>query len=238
MERYLGGESIRISEKSRVRIKLVGATIFNTVPNIITNVNDSLNFSYNLTNYSIIFPQGIYDINTFNSYVKSWMMNNGIPLVQGYPLFSFNPSYSLQKVVIVSYVGGWAIDFSTSTTRSILGFNPAIITSTFAGQTFIANNIAAFNQHNEFVLHTNICSNSGYLDDNENDKTVKKTDILAVININSGVGQQIIYSPINAPILYVGLDNVQYIKLYWTNEKNESIVINDPWSVQIELSNE
>jgi hypothetical protein len=238
IQRYIVPQ-LRVNEnqKRKVKIEIITATIYWTIPNIITGVNNVLTFSYNAVNYTINISQGIYDITSLNSFIKKWLTNAGIPSFSGNPLFSISGDQSTQKTIFTFGTTGVTINFSTSTIRAVLGFTVTnSIISTIIGQSIYSDVVANFNTINELVIHCNLCS--GLYDDNLNLNRTAKSDILGIIQIDVPVGSQIIYKPYIPLPSYVISDNISDITLYITNELGENIIINDPWSVVIRVYDE
>jgi hypothetical protein len=233
LERYFGGQSIRINDNQHVKISVISATIFNTIPNITTS-NNTLIFTYNSTTYTIEVDTGIYDINTLNQFIKTYMTNNNL-LISSQPLFVLLANNSTQKVNIL-FNGSVSIDFVNSTIRDILGFNQIIVNGV-ANQIISANNTAAFNIVNQLLLHCNIV-NSIYTDNIYNN--TEKSNILATIPLNSQIGYQTLFEPLHPVEIYVNADTIQYLNLYWTDEQGRDLssIIVDPWTVLIKIHNE
>jgi len=91
--------------------------------NIVTSTNDTIYYSDDTgdeTKYSIVFPQGSYDVDSFNSYIQNELTANGHS-----GLFSMLPDYSTNKMYVLwgPTLTGWFITLTTASPYVVLGFN-------------------------------------------------------------------------------------------------------------------
>lgn len=98
-------------------------TYTNFFDNIITSSNDTIYYSDDTldeTKYSIVLPQGSYDVISMNNYIQNELTANGHT-----GLFSIQPDYSLNKVYVLwgPTLTGWFITLTTASPYVILGYN-------------------------------------------------------------------------------------------------------------------
>lgn len=232
MDRYLTSIKIPENDKGKVYAQLISAKIYNTVPNI-TASNNLLVFSVGGSTYNMQFPPGIYDINSFNAYIRTFHLNYNIPLIDAtktsFVVLGNNSTQTCQFYFNTDCI----INLELSTINKLIGF-PNVILNGTANTIIEGDEQASFNTLSEFVLHSNLV-NSIYSDNNTNN--AKKSDIFATIPVDAVVGYQIIYEPVNPIFVEINLDNLQYLNFYWTNEKGDRLddLINDPWSILIRI---
>jgi hypothetical protein len=234
--------SVKLSEpikipKNAFNVKTTAeqSTIWWTVPNIITGVNDTFYFNYNdgggAVDYEIVFPQGLYDVTGFYTTFNSLAINQG--LVSG--LITFTGDESTQKVVITRNATLIIIDFTQSDTpREILGFDSQTIASnpTEPISTF-GDNVAAFNTVNSFLVHSDLVDNGVRLNNTY-------SQIVANVLIDVTPGSQIVYEPFKPPILsssYLRGTSKDRLRFWLTNEANAAVnTAGEYWTVRIRIS--
>jgi hypothetical protein len=151
------------------------------------------------------------------------------------PIISFQPDNASQRVQIRLAYPSSSIDFSqVNTIRNILGFDsnkygpyvnaPKIIT---------AENAAAFNQVNYFLVHTDLCAR-GIRFNNQYSQVVSQ------VLIDKSPGSQIVYRPYNPPRINVheliGASRTS-IRVWLTDDKNRRVNTNgENYSVRLVLT--
>lgn len=165
------------SEAVNCELFVTSASVWNVVPNIVTGVNDQFYIEIAAVNYVAVIPQGLYDLDTLESAIERDLIAQGAPS----GTFSFLPDDPTQKVVIRLNIAGVQIDFTQADTpRGLLGFNSQLIPpgAPSAGiEYYLADNEAAFNNIDFFLIHCDLCSEGIRVNGNFN-QSVCKVDIL------------------------------------------------------------
>ena len=184
--------------KDALNVNLVveEATVWWTVPNIITGQNDRMYITGPDTldviqNYVVIIPQGLYDLSGINQAILRGLENQGAKIDPD-PLITLTPDEPTQKVELRIDYTTVSVDFTQNDTpRDILGFNSQIV-GTFpnAPINVLADNIAQFNQVNYFLLHSDL-TNKGIRFNNTYNQTISQ------ILIDVAPGSQIVNKPFN-----------------------------------------
>jgi len=144
-----------------VQLSLHSSTIWWTVPNVTTNINDSMYIEYfngtSTGTYNITVPQGLYDLEGLNSAVQVQLENAGAPTSPD-TLIELQSDEATQKVLIRRNYANTSIDFTQSDTfRDIVGFNSQVLAVTGASNlTTIADNVASFNTIEKFLFHSDL----------------------------------------------------------------------------------
>lgn len=185
------------SDALNITLTVEESTIWWVVPNILTGVNDKLYITVPreiddvLTAYVVTLQQGLYDRANINQAVLRELTNQGAKITPNQTI-SINPDDAIQKIDIrLNYLGS-SIDFTQPDTfRDILGFNSQILGPTIvAPQSFIADNTAAFNTINYFLIKSDLIS-KGIRFNNEYNQTI------AQVLIDVAPGSQIVSKPFN-----------------------------------------
>jgi hypothetical protein len=179
-----------------VTIDIEEATVWWVVPNIETGVNDLLyltvpNVADVLTSYIVTIPQGLYDRSGLSQAIQRELSNLGAKISPESTII-LSEDDATQKVEIrLPYLGS-TINFTfAQTPREILGFDSQVIGPTIiAPDTVLADNVAAFNTVDYFLLHSDL-TNQGIRINNSYSQTV------AQVLIDSPPGSQIVFSPFN-----------------------------------------
>jgi hypothetical protein len=144
-----------------------------------------------LNNFVLTIPQGLYDPNHLNTAILQQLENQGAK-TDPHPLISFSPDSPTQKVQMTVNYPNVSIDFTQpDTCRLILGFNNAIYGPyPTAPISFLAENIAKFNQVSYFLIHSDL-TNKGIRFNNSYNQTVSQ------VLIDVAPGSQIVAKPFN-----------------------------------------
>ena len=133
-------------------------TIWWTVPNIITGTNDTFYIDVNGTPYVVVVDQGLYDLPALNSAIDRELVNQGADT----GIIDLIEDNSSQKVIIRYNVVNTQVDFTQAQTfRDLMGFNSRLsplVPSAVVGETDTADNIAAFNTVEYFLISTDLIS--------------------------------------------------------------------------------
>ncbi len=175
-------------------VKVDSATIWNVVPNILTGVNDKFYLDDNATPFVVTIDQGLYDLPSLAAEIDRQLVNLGADS----GLLTFIGDNSTQRVTIQFNKIGLQIDFAQSDTmRAILGFDSRfspVAASTIVGQTDDADSVAAFNNIEFFLIHSDLITRGFVLNNTS-------TDVVAQVHIDVSPGSQIIFSPFNPVII-------------------------------------
>jgi len=216
-------------------ISVEEASVWWSVPNIITGENDLMFITYNdgvnpVFNYNLIIPQGLYDLNGLNQAIERELTNQSAPTNPS--LISLTPDDATQKVEIQANYAGVSIDFTQAQTfRIILGFNSSLVgPSIIAPEIFIAPNVAQFNSVNYFLIHSDI-SGKGIRFNNNYNQTI------AQVLIDVAPGSQIVSKPFNpARTSAEELNGSRRtnIRMWLTDDLNRPVNTNgETWSARI-----
>jgi hypothetical protein len=217
-------------------VSIEESNIWWTVPNIINGLNDKFymtapNAGDVLTPFNITVPQGLYDLSGLAQAILRELANAGAKTNPS-PVLTFSPDDATQKVEIKANYVGTQIDFTQpQTSREILGFNAQVLgPNGIAPFSWIADNPAAFNTVNYFLIHSSLVSQGIRINNSYN-------QILGQVLIDVPPGSQITSSPrhparVNASELRGG----QYTNLrFWlTDDKNRAVnTSGENWSARI-----
>jgi len=155
-----GQQGLKIPSTARnVSLTAEAATIWFVTPNIITDENDLLFITGPgsndvLTSYIIEIPQGLYDLNGLENAIQRELANQGAKTSPD-ALISLLPDDATQRVQLNLNYLTVSVDFSQGQTpRTILGFDNIVLTS--PPISWVANDIARFNQVNYFLIHSDL----------------------------------------------------------------------------------
>lgn len=214
---------VRIPAAQYVSAKLVSASVWNSVPNIFTGVNDTWDLAItdstlfptepNFTrSFVFTIPQGQYNvtelINTSNRVflaggLRADTLNITPDLSTSYTLFS------------TGYLGGVVIKANTRSLARLFGLD---VKSDFAVPTeplfSTSPNRAAFNTINSFVLHSTLASPGMPIN-------ARTSNILGVVPITAKPNRLVNYTP--AYPIEINSENLQGSEItqvisYWTTE--------------------
>jgi hypothetical protein len=190
-------ESLRVPDDAiNCSVSMESASIWWSVANIITGENDTmyihgLNTSDVETPFTIVIPQGLYDLPALNLKIQQ-LLENEDGKISPYNNIDLIADNATQKVVIKFNYSINTIDFSQSNTpRDVLGFNNAIY-GAYAGapENVLANNVAKFNSVDSFLIHCDLVDRGILLNN-------KYSQVLGQVLIDVSPGSQIIYNPFN-----------------------------------------
>ena len=187
-----------------VNVAVEEATVWWTVPNIITGVNDKFYvFGDDDTLpvpvpqlFVVQIPQGLYDLPGLNSAIETGLEALGARTFDAtnspLPLISLSPDTATQKVLLRFNYTNVYVDFQPNDTpREILGFDALQYGAYPAAPiNILAPNVAAFNQINYFLIHSDLV-NKGIRFNNSYNQTISQ------VLIDVAPGSQIVSTPFN-----------------------------------------
>lgn len=178
------------------------ATIWWTVPNIITGVNDTIYVFGDDDQavptpqlFTVVIPQGLYDLTGLNNAIQSGLEALGAKTVNGVdplPLISLLADSSTQKVFIRFNYTNVYVDFAPADTmREILGFD-GIQYGPFANAPVneLAPNVANFSTVEYFLIASDLVQ-KGIRFNN------KYNQVISQVLIDVAPGSQIVNAPFN-----------------------------------------
>ena len=177
-----------------INISVEEATIWWSVPNVITGENDKMYITGPdtadvITNYIITLPQGLYDLSGINAAIARELEIAGAKIDPD-PLITLSPDEATQRVQIRFNYATVSIDFTPNDTfRVILGFNSQVYTPV-PNNPVLAPNVAAFNRVNYFLIHSDL-TNKGIRFNNNYNQTIGQ------VLIDVAPGSQIVSRPFN-----------------------------------------
>ena len=220
-----------------VNISVEEATIWWSVPNVITGENDKLYITGPDTldviqNFVLTIPQGLYDLSGINEAMARELEAAGAK-IDPEPLITFSPDEATQRVQMRFNYGTVSIDFTqTDTPRVILGFD-AQVYSPVPTNPILAPNVAAFNRINFFLIHSDM-TNKGIRFNNNYNQTIGQ------VLIDVAPGSQIVSRPfnpakINAPEL-AGTTRTN-LRFWLTDDEDRRVNTNNEyWSARIVIN--
>lgn len=215
-------------EALNINISVEEATVWWVVPNVITGENDKMYITGPdvgdvVQNYVITIPQGLYDLSGLNQAILRELENAGAKIDPD-PLITLTPDDATQKVEMRFSYPTVSVDFTPDDTpRDILGFNSQVL-GPYPGApiSIIADNTAAFNTVNYFLIHSDL-TNKGIRFNNNYSQTI------AQVLIDVPPGSQIVSKPfnpakINAPEL--GGAKRTNLRVWLTDERDRRVNTN------------
>lgn len=219
-----------------VNISVEESTIWWVIPNIITGVNDKFYITGPDTvdvvqNYVVTLPQGLYDDSLLNKSVLTELANQGAKQSPS-PLINFVPDQATQKIQIRFNYTTVIVDFTQPYTfREIIGFDANVYGPyAIVPATILAENVAAFNQVNSFLIHSDL-TNQGIRFNNTYNQSI------AQVLIDVLPGSQITSQPYNPPKIsaqdLVGTSRSN-IRFWLTDDQNRGVNTNtEYWTARI-----
>ena len=176
-----------------------------------------------VTNYLVVLPQGLYDLNAMQNAIANQLENQGASSATE-PIISLSADTASQRVNIRFPFPTSAVDFTQAETiRDIIGFTPDLFGNyTDAPKTITGTLTPQFNAVNYFLLHTDL-TNLGLRFNNQYSQVVSQ------ILIDRPPGSQILSRPFNPARISVpeliGATRSS-VRVWLTNDRNERINTN------------
>jgi hypothetical protein len=211
------------------------ARVWNSTPNIIEGVNDTLYISSAPAPgaVALVFPQGLYSVEALSNTLADLLEVAG----HQRDLFEFLPSSATQQITIRYNYDAVQVNFTASDTfRELLGFDsrfsPSGGVSASAPEYDEGDNIAAFNTINAFLISAPELVNDGIpLNQISNSVVVQ-------VPITSSPNTLINYNPEN--INWIQSDHliggtVNFLTFTLFNENLENIIAVENWSFTVSI---
>jgi hypothetical protein len=228
------------SDAKNINVSVEESTVWWVVPNIETGVNDTFYITGPrasddaLTPYVVVVPQGLYDLTALNQTIQRDLENQGAKTTPD-PIITLLPDDATQKAEMrFSYIGT-EVDFTPlNTFREILGWGSEIVgPNIIAPTTYLAPNIAQFNQVNYFLVHSDLVS-KGIRFNNDYSQTISQ------VLINVPPGSQIVSTPFNPAKSQAGeLAGATRTALrFWlTDDRNRLVNTNgEYWTARVKIT--
>jgi hypothetical protein len=220
---------------TNVTISLSQATIWWTISNIETGVNDRL-YIHGLDksdvedDYVVVIPSGLYDLQGLNSAVLRQLDQLGAKISPD-PLLYLTADSSTSKIQARFNYNSTSIDFTqTQTPITIMGFDAAVYGPYSDPISILAPNVAEFNQVNFFLIHGDLVSRGMIFNDSY-------SQILSTVLIDKPPGSQIVSEPQN--LTAIPSDELRgsrrsTFKFWLTDDKNRLVNTGgESWSFRV-----
>jgi hypothetical protein len=211
-------------------IEVTQASVWHTVPNIVTGENDKFYLDFGGP-FVLTIPEGNYDVFSLSDAIDEQAVLAGLPT----GIISLSPNSPERKVRMTYGEIGVTVDFDDGTApdnmRGILGFDSATLpASTAVGEFIQAPNVAAFNNVNEFLIHSDLNSTSLRFND-------VHTDVIGRVPIGNTIPQDLITYEGTVQD-HIHADNLigkrlQDMRFYLTNETGVPANTGEFWSATI-----
>jgi len=243
-EIQLDGEGVQLPKDAvNANVSVEESTVWWVVPNIITGQNDTMyifgdNDSGGTELFTIVIPQGLYDLSGLNQAILAELESAGAKTQDAgnpLPLINLTADDATQKVRLRFNYTNVYVDFSQAQTmREILGFNAEQYGPyPSAPLSILAPNTASFNQVNYFLIHSDLV-NKGIRFNNTYNQTI------AQVLINVAPGSQIVstpYHPARCNAQELAGTKRTNLRFWLTDDKQRAVNTNgEAWSARIVIS--
>lgn len=208
---------IHISQEYKATMRLLKASIWNTIANIDQDLyfNNILVFNNGGVNDLIlILPTGLYSVAGLNTAINDFLVNNGI---QNNACI-LNGIEATGHISIQFNVNTLRIIWATSTIATFLGWTQASpnIGPGPVGFTYTSPDVANFNSVNTVVIHSSICTGSYF-------SNRGGSDIIGSVSLTARPGSLNYSEFINPVESLINVRNIDNITFYLTDENNRPI---------------
>lgn len=238
----LDGDGISLPRDAHnITVQVNQSTVWWTVPNILTGVNDMMYIFGDLAGggtqlFPIQIPQGLYDVGGLNDAIHSQLEIAGAKTTTGtglnLPLINLRGDSNTQKIIIRFNYPNVTVDFTQGDTpREILGFN-ANIYGPYAAAPIdvLAENVAYFNQVNYFLIHSDLV-NEGIRFNNRFNQTISQ------VLIDVAPGSQIVnqpFNPVKSSATHLRNARRSNLKFWLTDDQQRPVNTGgETWSAQV-----
>jgi hypothetical protein len=222
------------TEATNVRVALVEATIWNTVPNIVEPYN-VIRIQTTTEEIDFVIPTGLYNVDQLNTCLERLLLDADLEP----NLFFLRVDLPTDKIMFCNssstYKDGIRVLNPPSTPRSLLGLtdDSTLIITVGHNNQVLAPSVAKFNQMNWFVLRNSLASPGLNLNGDTR-------NILGRVYIDDGPNTMLVYEP-SYPIFVPARD------LQWTGKIAEVVgqwfqddgvtpaVTLNPWQYTVEI---
>jgi hypothetical protein len=218
-----------------VELRVLNATVWWTVPNVIAGVNDAFDgfFSTPAIHVSGQIPEGLYDLSALEAACRTLMIQQGVPQAYATDNFSLTPDQSTSKTII-TLPGDVTDQVNVGVPNSVFtlcGFPllslPAVPVVTVSPEK------ATFNQISYFLIHSTLTQRGIQFNG-------RSEQIIAKVLIDVAPGSEISYAPQNPAVASAEELAGSMISQarFWITDQN-GLPINtfgESWSVGVEIS--
>ena len=234
-----GGSILVPRDAKNCEVRVEQSTIWWSIPNIITDVNDKLyitapNVAGTSTPYTIQIPQGLYDLSGLNLAIQRELQNGGAK-INPKPCISLVGDDATQKVELIRNYPAIEIYFTQPDTfREILGFNSQTITVNLTAPiTNLGDKTANLNTLNYFLIGSSIVSQGIRFNSSYN-------QTIAQVLVDVAPGSQIVSQPFNPARCdasnLIGAKRTS-LRFFLTDDKNKPVNTGgEYWSARIVIS--
>jgi hypothetical protein len=221
-------------DKSSIYMQVDSATVWNSSPNVITGVNDTLYFAYGGTSATLVFPEGVYSIadsdDTLNEELQTLLVGAGLPS----DLFKFTVVPHLNRIAVESTDTVYGTKFlgfdQSNSIGKLLGFN-SVVALTPGPISVRAPNRASFNNVNYFLIQTDLISDGIPVND-------RSQGIIAEVPILVQPNSQIAYEPYNPPKVHAptlsGMSKYE-VRFSLLNDNADPVIMPEYWTFRMRL---
>jgi hypothetical protein len=233
--------AIKIPDEAiNATISVEEATVWWSIPNVVTGVNDKLYCTVPrstddlLTAYIITIPSGLYDLTGLNNSISRGLENAGAKMDGGLASITYSPDNATQKVEMrLAYLGSTVSFVQADTFKDLLGYDAQVIGPTIVEPvTFLAENTAGFNTVNYFLIHSDLVSKGIRFNNSYNQS-------IAQVLIDVAPGSQIVskpYNPARTNASQLIGDQRKNLKFWLTDDSNRAVDTNkEYWTARVVL---
>lgn len=224
---------------TNISVIVKNAIVWFVTPNVVKDVNDRINITYNGIMYPLQIPVGLYDVDTLSNKINSiihFQSNNVVPI----DLIKLLPDIAENKVVIQFNYYNTEIDFTVQNSiRQVLGFSPQVLVGyTGPGDGpipfyFEGDLTARFNTTDYYLIRCSSLLSTGIQFNND------FSGIMCRIDVRGNINSKIDYDPNQVPIIPAPrLRNCSLSELTFqlVNQNGELVdTRGEYWSVLFEL---
>jgi hypothetical protein len=233
--------AIKIPDEAiNATISVEEATVWWSIPNVVTGVNDKLYCTVPratddlLTAYIITIPSGLYDLTGLNNSISRGLENAGAKMDGGLASITYSPDNATQKVEMrLAYLGSTVSFVQADTFKDLLGYDAQVIGPTIVEPvTFLAENTAGFNTVNYFLIHSDLVSKGIRFNNSYNQS-------IAQVLIDVAPGSQIVskpYNPARTNASQLIGDQRKNLKFWLTDDSNRAVNMSGEfWTARVVL---
>ncbi|MGL5715881.1 MAG: hypothetical protein ACRCX2_22880 [Paraclostridium sp.] len=207
---------IHISQEYKATMRLLKASIWNTIANIDQTLYNNNRIVFNNGGGDLILnlPTGLYSVAGLNTAINDFLVNNGI--ASGACIL--NGVEATGNITIQLNVNTLFIKWNLSTIATFLGWTQASanIGPGPANFTYTSPNSANFNSVNTVVIHSSICTGSYF-------SNRGGSDVIGSVSLTARPGSLNYSEFINPVESLINVRNIDSIIFYLTDENNRAI---------------
>lgn len=217
---------LELSSFKNVKARVLSAAAFYNFPNVITNVSDKIEFTYNAIVRNFTLEQGLYSSFAIQERIAELLVNNGMPsnlLVLQEDVATGKFSFQVNNGATPFSMN---FDINNTLFKNILGFSGVYAGS--SGTWVEGTNKATLNKVNSVLWNISFCD-GGYYGERAGGQVAHE------MHIETKVGYQIISKDVNPKVCRVNETQIDYFTIKLTNESGENIINTEPFTCNIEF---